>query len=82
MTPLAIYLRAASKAERERTAALAGTSVGYLYQLAGCHRCNPATQLALGIASATRAVAAESEGRLKEVTVEQLATMCAVSAFE
>lgn len=81
-TPLAEYLRAATPAERERTAALAGTSEGYLYQLAGCHRKNPGVTTAMSVADATEKVAAESEGRLKPVTLMQLATMCVADDFD
>jgi hypothetical protein len=82
MTPLAQYLRDASPDERQRTASLAGTSVGYLYQLAGCHRSNPSAALAVGIEHGTRTVAADSEGRLTPVSVGELATMCAAACFE
>lgn len=82
MTPLSDFLRIASPEQRERCATLAGTSVGYLYQLAGCHRRNPSATLALRIAEATETLHRETEGRLPIVTAEQLATMCAVAGFE
>lgn len=82
MTPLAAFLRAATAAERERCALLAGTSVSYLYQLAGCHRKNPGSALANGIAQATTTLHAESGGRLPALSVETLATMCAMAGFD
>lgn len=75
-TPLAQYLRDARPDERERTAALAGTTVGNLYQYAGCHRRNPSVRLAINIVEATETVAADAGGRLTPVTLQQLATMC------
>lgn len=80
-TPLADFLRAATPAERDRTAELAGTSVGNLYQLAGCHRKNPGVSNALAICDATKAVAEGSDGRLTPVTLMQLATMCVAEDF-
>lgn len=82
MTPLSDFLRIASPEQRERCATLAGTSVGYLYQLAGCHRRNPSAVLALRIAEATAVLHRETDGRLPVVTAEQIATMCAVAGFE
>lgn len=81
VTPLTHYLRAATAEEKEETAALAGTSVGYLYALAGCHRKNPAVHLAIGIEHATREMSQRTEGRLPVVTAQELATMCAASVF-
>lgn len=82
MTPLSDFLRIASPEQRERCATLAGTSVGYLYQLAGCHRRNPSVNLAVRLAEATETLHRETDGRLPIVTAEQIATMCAVAGFE
>lgn len=82
MTPLSDFLRRATAAERDRCAALAGTSVGYLYQLAGCHRRNPSVALAVRLAEATEILHRESEGRLPAITAEQIASMCAIADFE
>ena len=50
---LADYIRTATLRQRERVAAECGTTVAYLYQLAGEHR-RPGTELALKLESATR----------------------------
>lgn len=76
-TVLAHWLRAASPDERERLATLAGTSVLYLYNLAACRR-EPKVGLALRIAAASAEVAREG---LLEISVEQLATMCAMEGL-
>lgn len=81
VTPLTTYLRDATPEEREETARLAGTSVNYLYALAGCHRKNPAVHLAIGIENATRQMSIRTEGRLPIVEASVLATMCAASVF-
>lgn len=75
-TPLLDFLRAATPEERARAAALAGTQVSYLYQLATCVRPRVSAALALGIEDATRAMHAETDGRLPVVDVRTLATMC------
>ena len=80
-TPLAQFLRDATPEERDETAALAGTTTGNLYQYAGCHRTNPGVRLALGIVDATRIMAERSNGRLKAVSIEQLASMCFANDF-
>lgn len=81
-TPLLAWLRLATKPERERLAALAGTDVGYLYLLATCQRRNPAAKLALGIEDGTRQMHEETGGKLPIVTVRTLASMCAVKDFQ
>lgn len=83
MTPLSKFLRSASPNERERCAQLAGTTVGYLYQLAGCHRGTRGigASLALNIEDATRRLSFESGGVLPVVTAHELATMCVVADF-
>lgn len=80
-TPLSDFLRSATPAERERCALLAGTSVSYLYQIAGCHRPNPSADLAVLIEDATRVLHAETFGRLPIIDVRTIATMCAVSGL-
>lgn len=84
-TPLAEYLRGATPSERIETAELAGTSVNYLYQLAGSHRGKTGKitlHLAMAIEQATHAVALKSEGRLTGVTAIQLATMGVAKDFD
>jgi hypothetical protein len=68
------FLRAASKEQRQEVADAAGTSVGYLYQLAGGHRRNPGTHIALGIESATKKLNQRCRG-VPVVTVESLAQL-------
>lgn len=81
-TKLSDFLRAATAEEREACAIKAGTSVSYLYQLAGLHRTNPGVQIALGIERATAEMSAASEGRLPTVTAEDLAQMAQLAEFE
>lgn len=81
-TPLAELLREANDDERERIAQLAGTSVGYLYILAGCHRPNPSARLAFAIEDSTTTVHQETGGRLPVVTARQIATMCDAACFK
>jgi hypothetical protein len=77
-TPLLDFLRAATPEERKRTAALAGTQVSYLYQLATCVRPRISATLAIGIEDATRLMHTDTDGRLPVVDVRTLATMCAL----
>ena len=79
-TPLLDYLRAATEQERAETAALAGTSVGYLYQLATCVRPRPSAILTCAIEDATRDMQKRNSA-LPVVTVRELATMCAVAGL-
>lgn len=74
--PLANWLRAASADQRERAATLAGTTVNYLYQIAGGNR-EPLVNLAFGIEDATRRVWAESDGSLPIVSAQELALIYA-----
>lgn len=74
-TPLTDWLRAASPEDRERMASLAGTTVNYLYQLAGCARAVPKADLAFGIEEATTAMNAENPS-LPIITARTIATMC------
>lgn len=56
MKKLANWLRVARRDEREALAALAGTTVGYLYQLAGGHRVNPSAKLVQGLVQGAAAL--------------------------
>lgn len=76
-TPLLALLRSCSAEEREWLAAEAGTSVSYLYHLSGCQR-TPTVTLASALAAATVALRKHTNGRTPKITVEQLASMCAV----
>lgn len=53
---LSKFLRLATEEERVALATHAGTTIGYLYQLAGGHRVNPATSISVGIENGTRAL--------------------------
>ena len=64
-------MRNATKRERAEVAEGCNASVGYLYQLAGNHRC-ASPQLAVRIEQQTRKVAARSSGRLQVVLRETL----------
>lgn len=80
-TPLLTLLRACTDEEQARLADLAGTTVNYLYSLAGCHRGQPKLKLGLEIAKASRVLHEESKGRTPIVTAEELATMCEVAGL-
>lgn len=74
-TPLLQILRQLDAAEkRQEFAELAGTSVAYLYQLAGCARGACRTRLAKGIADAS--VEMHKRYGTDIVTMDTLATMC------
>lgn len=81
-TPLAGLLRACSQEDRQLLATRAGTSVNYLYSLAGCHRERVSAALALAIEDASRELHAASGGAHPIVTIRELATMCAIAGFE
>lgn len=80
-TDLRKLLRACTDEQRERIAREAGTSVGYLYGIAGCHRQKIGVSLAIGIEDASVALNKESGGEIPVVTVRQLANMCAIAPF-
>ena len=76
-TPLLDILRQLGTAEkRKEFADLAGTSVAYLYQLAGCARRSCRTLLAKGIADAS--VVMHERYQTPIVTMSEVATMCAL----
>ena len=81
-TPLLAWLREASPEQRDRLAALASTTVGYLYLLATCERPNPGAKLALAIEDGTRQLHEETGGKLSIVTVRTIATMCALKGLQ
>lgn len=81
-TPLALLLRACSQEQRQLLATRAGTSVNYLYSLAGCHRERVSAALALAIEDASREMNRENMGLTPVVSVRELATMCAIAGFE
>jgi len=79
-TPLLDLLRALTPEQRETLATLAGTTTGSLYQIAGCHRPNPSSQLALRIETASQEMHLRHGSPV--VTMRQLATMCALRTEE
>jgi hypothetical protein len=84
-TPLMALLRACKDdAERHAFADLAGTTVNYLYALAGCHRGQPRVGLAFGIEDASREFHRKTKGRkvpVPVVTARELSSMCATTGF-
>lgn len=74
-TPLAEWLRMASETQRQRCAALAGTSISYLYSLAGGHRQKISARLAFQLEDATKRLSRDTRGRLPVVTARELAFM-------
>lgn len=72
MAKLAEWMKVATKEERERVAEEAGTSVDYLYQLAGGHRENPKLRLAAGIVRAIYTLHMETMGRLPVVDLADM----------
>ena len=82
VSPLMALLRACrDDAERTAFADMAGTTVGYLYALAGCHRGQPRAALAVGIEDASIVFNKQTGGRIPIVSVREIATMCAVSGL-
>lgn len=82
-TPLSDLLRLATPTERERVALLAGgTTVNYLYQVAGCHRPRPSADFAVQLSDASVTMNRETKGRLPIITVREIATMCAVNGLD
>ena len=78
-TPLLEVLRQLGSDERRTEFAdAAGTSVNYLYQLAGCNRRACSARLAKRIADASCEMTLRYGS--DELTMEQIATMCPVRA--
>jgi len=69
---LAEWMRAATVKEREKLALKAGTTVGYLYQIAGGHAKNISLRKAVAIVSFTVHLHMKAPKRLPEVTFEDL----------
>ena len=80
-TPIARWLRLATPEERTRAAALAGTSVNYLYQLAGAFRGAPRVDKAFALEDAFRILHEESLGRLPLITAREISIMHALSGL-
>ena len=75
-TPLLQILRDMTPDQRDEFALVAGTTVSYLYQLAGCNRKSGRAALTKGIADAS-VLMAERYGT-PVITMDTLATMCAL----
>lgn len=78
-TPLTTLLRALTPDQRIAFAAASGTTVGYLYAIAGCHREKIAVALAIAIEDTSTAFHAEHGTPV--VTARELSTMCALKGF-
>lgn len=73
-TPLLQILRGLTPDQREEFALLAGTSVSYAYQLAGCNRKSCRAGLTKGLADASVIMAAKYGTPM--ITMSEIATMC------
>lgn len=81
-TPLLQLLRQCTVPEQHELARLAGTKRGYLYQLASCHRCSVRAHLGYQISRAATIMHVKSLGRIPKITIDELATMCAITPAE
>lgn len=63
-----------NKEQRDELASAAGTTTGYLYQLATCKRGCPSASLALAIEDASRKVSKRFKSPV--ITVKEMAEMC------
>lgn len=77
--PLGLWLRLATKSQRDELARMCDTSVPYLFSLAACRR-EPRVGLALAIETTTREMHA-ADRRLPVVTVKDLAQMSALEGL-
>lgn len=77
-TPLLALLRSLNDEQRVALAADAGTTVSYLYSLASCQRAACRSGLALRIQQASERMHEATAGVAPIVTMQDLATMCAV----
>lgn len=85
MTPLKLWMRAATAAEQELLAQRASTSRGYLYHLAASEETNykrePKPVLAAAIERETKVMAKASKGRLPIVYRTDLVEACRQCEF-
>ena len=75
-TPLLALLRVLTDEQRATFATDAGTTVSYLYALAGCQRLSAGSTLALAIEAASERLNKASRGKTPVVSMRTLATMC------
>lgn len=78
-TPLLALLRMLTPEERWQLAFDAGTTVSYLYSLAGCTRKQCRADKAVKIEEATRLMRKAKRGKTPIITVTELATMCPIN---
>jgi hypothetical protein len=76
-TPLLALLRLLTDEQRAAFATDAGTTVSYLYALAGCQRQSAGSSLALAIEAASERLNKATRGKTPVVSMRALATMCA-----
>lgn len=77
-TPLLELLRECTADDREWLAESVGTSVNYLYSLAGCHRSGPSAELAFALEDASRDLRKKTRGRTRVLKARDVAGMCAM----
>lgn len=83
ITPLTTAMRAMTKDQREEFASLAGTTVNYLYQIAGLHRKNIAVQTAFAIEDASAYMAGQyPSAKLPTVNARQISEMAALAGLQ
>ena len=75
LTPLKVWMQAATADEQVLLATAVGTSRSYLYQLAGAHR-ECGAQLASAIEAETERMHKASKGRLPRVYRSDLSPVC------
>ncbi len=75
-TPLLAVLRAMTPDQREEFALMAGTSVSYLYQIAGCNRKSCRAKLTKSIADAAAYMHKRYDTPL--ISADTLITMCSL----
>jgi hypothetical protein len=81
-TPLANILRLSTDEQRTFLATTAGTTVNYLYSLAGCHREKLSAQLAFAIEDASQLLHDQTGGDIPVVTARQLTSMCSLRGMD
>jgi hypothetical protein len=79
--PLLDILRMMREEEQIAFGLRAGTTRGYLYQIAGGHRKSISVQLAFSIEDASRKIHEESGGYFPAVSARDIAEMCAVAGL-
>jgi len=78
-TPLTEMLRECTAEQREEVARRAGTTVNYLYSIAGCHRQKINVALALAIEDASKELHERTDGNVPIVTARDISSMCVLA---